>query len=57
MSALPKNQGQSSLEAVNPLYGKAYVEQTGRFVIGATRVKDGAFANRLVEQVRERIGR
>ena len=48
-------QGRSSLEAVDPLYGKVYVEQAGRFVIGTIRMKDGT-AKQLVEQVRKRIG-
>jgi hypothetical protein len=53
---ITREQGRPSLEALDPLYGKVYVEQAGRFVIGAIRVKDGAAAKQLVEQVRKRIG-
>ncbi len=53
---ITREQGRTSLGALDPLYGKVYVEQAGRFVIGAVRVKDGAAAKQLVEQVRKRIG-
>lgn len=42
----------TSLEAKDPLYGKVYVEQAGRFIIGVVRIKDGPAAKQLVEQVR-----
>jgi hypothetical protein len=45
----------NSLEAIDPLYGKVYVEQAGRFVIGAIRIKDVPAAKQLVELVRMRI--
>jgi hypothetical protein len=40
-----------SLEAVDPLYGAVIVQQTGRFLAGAVRVKDRPAAKQLVEQV------
>ncbi len=55
-ASIARDQGRSSLEAFDPLYGKVYVEQSGRFVIGAIRVKDSGTARQLVKQVRERIG-
>jgi hypothetical protein len=45
-----------SLQAVDPLYGRVVVEQTGRFIIGAVRVTDAAAARQLVEQLRMRVG-
>ncbi len=47
--------GRTSMEAVDPLYGKVFVEQAGRFVIGAVRIKDGPAAKQLVEQLRTRM--
>jgi hypothetical protein len=43
--------GRMSLEAVDPLYGTVIVQQTGRFLAGAVRVKDRPAAKQLVEQV------
>ncbi len=48
--------GRRSLSAVDPLYGTVFAVQTGRFLLGAVRVRDRAAAERLVEQVRRRIG-
>ncbi len=48
--------GPSSLEAVDPLYGKVYIERAGNVLIGAVRFKDGKTAKQLVEQVRKRAG-
>ncbi len=48
-------QGRTSLEAIDPLYGKVYVELAGRFVIGAARIKNGPAAKQLVELLRARI--
>ena len=48
-------QGRTSVEAVDPLYGKVYVELAGRFVIGAARIKDGPAAKQLVKLLRARI--
>ncbi|MCK9418744.1 MAG: hypothetical protein M0R70_05110 [Nitrospirae bacterium] len=49
--------GRTSLEAIDPLYGKVFVEQAGRFVIGAVRIKDGPAAKQLVEQLRKRMSK
>lgn len=49
--------GRTSMEAIDPLYGKVFVEQADRFVIGAVRIKDGPAAKQLVEQLRTRISR
>ncbi len=56
-SAVPvsKGNGRISLEAIDPLYGKVYVEQAGRFVIGAVRIKNVPAAKQLVELVRMRV--
>ena len=48
--------GRISLEARDPLYGTVFVEQAGRFVIGAVRTKDVPAAMQLVEQLRTRVG-
>jgi hypothetical protein len=47
--------GRNSLEANDPLYGNVYVEQAGRFVIGAIRIKNIPAAKQLVELVRLRV--
>ena len=46
--------GRNSLEAIDPLYGKVYAEQAGRFVIGVVRTKNIPAAKQLVELVRTR---
>ncbi|NTW58201.1 MAG: hypothetical protein HGA43_03435 [Nitrospirae bacterium] len=43
--------GRMSLEAVDPLYGAVVIQQSGRYVAGAARVKDRPAAKQLVEQV------
>ena len=55
-SAVPvsKGNGRNSFEANDPLYGNVYVEQAGRFVIGAVRIKNVPAAKQLVELVRIR---
>jgi hypothetical protein len=45
-----------SLSAVDPLYGGVFVEQSGRYIIGAVRVKESSTAKQLVEQLRGRFG-
>ncbi len=45
-----------SLKAVDPLYGNVVVEQTGRYVIGAYKVKDASAAQQLIDQLRKRVG-
>jgi len=49
--------GRMSLEAVDPLYGNVVVQQSGRYLAGAVRVKDRAAAKQLVGQVLARAGR
>ena len=44
-----------SLSAVDPLYGNVFVEQEGRFLVGAIRIKDIPSAKRLVGIVRQRV--
>jgi hypothetical protein len=44
-----------SLTAVDPLYGGAFVEQSGRYIIGVVRMKEPAAATRLIEQLHERL--
>lgn len=46
-----------SMEAVDPLYGNVIVQQSGRFLAGAVRVKDRAAAKQVVEQVLARAGK
>jgi len=55
-SAVPvsKGNGRNSFEANDPLYGNVSVEQAGRFVIGAVRIKNVPAAKQLVELVRIR---
>jgi len=48
--------GRISLEAVDPLYGAVVIQQTGRFLTGAVRIKDRAAAKQLIEQMRSRVG-
>jgi hypothetical protein len=40
-----------SMEAIDPLYGAVVVQQAGRFLAGAVRIKDRPAATQLVEQV------
>jgi len=49
-------QGRTLLEANDPLYGTVLVEQAGRHLVGAVRVKDGVAARQLIEQLRARVG-
>lgn len=44
-----------SLSAVDPLYGNVFVEQNGRFLVGAIRIKDIPSAKQLVGQLRQRV--
>jgi hypothetical protein len=45
-----------SIEAIDPLYGGVFVEQSGRYIIGAVRQKEPSSARKLIEQLRERLG-
>jgi len=49
--------GRMSLEAVDPLYGAVVVQQTGRFLAGAVRVKDRGEAKQLIENVLVHAGK
>jgi hypothetical protein len=42
--------------AVDPLYGGVFVEQSGRYITGAVRLKEPSSATKLIEQLRERLG-
>lgn len=44
-----------SLSAIDPLYGNVFVEQEGRFLVGAIRIKDPPSAKRLVGILRQRV--
>ncbi|MGZ6231014.1 MAG: DUF6599 family protein [Syntrophales bacterium] len=45
-----------TMVAVDPLYGGVYVEQSGRYIIGAVRLRDPSSAAKLIERLRERLG-
>ncbi len=49
--------GGISLSAVDPLYGNVYIEQAGRYVVGAIRIKDAAAGQQLVKQLRKKAAR
>ena len=50
-----EEKGRSSLEGVDPLYGKVVAERSGPSIVGAVRVKDVPAAKQLVEQILRRI--
>jgi len=45
-----------SFMAFDPLYGGVLVQQSGRYIIGAARLKVPSSATKLIEQLRERLG-
>jgi hypothetical protein len=47
--------GGKSMNALDPLYGGVFVVQSGRYLIGAVRVKEVSAAEQMVEQLRRRI--
>ncbi len=47
-------EGGISLEGIDPLYGKVIVEQSGRYLIGAIRLKDTAEAKPVIEELKSR---
>ena len=49
------NQDRIRVIAVDPLYGEVLVEQSGRYIIGAVRVKNTSLAKQLIDQLHERI--
>jgi hypothetical protein len=53
---LQETQDYATMVAVDPLYGGVYVEQSGRYIIGAVRLKEPSSAVKLIEQLRERLG-
>ena len=46
--------GRISVEGIDPLYGKVIVEQSGRYLIGAIRLKDAAAARPVIEELKNR---
>ncbi|MDO9109611.1 MAG: hypothetical protein Q7U40_03075 [Desulfatirhabdiaceae bacterium] len=52
---LGRRQHRGSLKASDPLYGNVVVEQAGRFIFGAVRIKDIPGAQQLVEKLSKRI--
>jgi hypothetical protein len=53
---LQEKRDYATMVAVDPLYGGIYVEQSGRYIIGAVRLKEPSSAVKLIEQLRERLG-
>ena len=53
---LQEEQDYVSMMAVDPLYGGVIVEQSGRYVIGAVRLKEPSSATKIIQQLRERLG-
>ena len=44
-----------SVSAVDPLYGGVFVQQSGRYIIGAVRMKKTSRAAKLIEQMQKRL--
>jgi hypothetical protein len=53
---LTGNANQRLLVAVDPLYGGVLVRQSGRYIIGAVRIKNNSLARQFIEQMYKRIG-
>ena len=49
------NQARMRVIAVDPLYGGVLVELSGRYIIGAVRIKNTSVAKQLIEQLHGRI--
>jgi hypothetical protein len=49
--------GWPSIAASDPLYRGVYIEQSGRYLVGAIRLKDPLAAKPLVESMRARLGK
>jgi hypothetical protein len=49
--------GRPSIAASDPLYRGVYIEQSGRYLIGAIRLKDPSTAKPLVEAIQARLGK
>jgi hypothetical protein len=54
MATLSGKEGRISLEGIDPLYGKVIVELSGRYLIGAIRLKDTAAARPVIEELKNR---
>jgi hypothetical protein len=44
-----------SISAIDPLFGPVMIERTGRYLVGAVRMKEAMAAKPLIEQVRRRL--
>ncbi len=53
--AMTENKTYLQVTAVDPLYGQVLVQQSGRYVLGAVRVKNVSIAKQLVRELRGRI--
>jgi len=53
--ATPVGGGAGLLTAIDPLYGRVLAGQTGRYVFGLARVKDGAAAVPVLERLRLKL--
>ena len=53
-SQVERQKGGRSLTALDPLYGTVYVDEAGRYLIGAIRFKRAASAQQVVDQVKSR---
>jgi len=40
---------------IDPLYGKVYVEQNGRHLLGAVRIQDMSAAQAAIENMRRKL--
>jgi hypothetical protein len=54
---LSGKEGRILLEGIDPLYGKVIVEQSGRYLVGAIRLKDAKAAKPVIETLRKRASR
>jgi hypothetical protein len=52
-----ESDGRPVIAANDPLYKGVYIEQSGRYLIGAIRLKDPSTAKPLVEELRARLGK
>jgi hypothetical protein len=52
-----ESDGRPAIAANDPLYKGVYIEQSGRYLIGAIRLKDPSAAKPLVEALRTRLGK
>jgi len=47
--------GRIYISGIDPLYGGVFVQQSGRYIIGAVRMKDTSHAKQLIEQIQKRL--